>query len=104
MHYVDDFKFWVNVAGRSHRLPQKEIFRSWVDNLHIFREEMYSRTFETLDDVVREAHEELSTYRDNFRREILDLVKKSEAKRSLAKRKETVLKVRRHVRRSMKLI
>ena len=29
-----------------------------------FREEMYSRTFENLDDVVREAREELSTYRE----------------------------------------
>ena len=23
--YVEDFRFWVNVAGRVHRLPEKEI-------------------------------------------------------------------------------
>ena len=32
----------------------------------VFREEMYSRTFETLEDVIREAREELSTHRDIF--------------------------------------
>ena len=51
----------------------------------ILREEMYSKTFENLDDVVREAREELSTYRDIL--EISDRVKKSEPKkRSLAKK------------------
>ena len=32
----------------------------------VFREEMYSRTFETLEDVIREAREELSVHRDIF--------------------------------------
>jgi len=41
----------------------------------IFREEMYSKTFENLADLIREAREELSTYRDIL--EISDLVKKS---------------------------
>ena len=49
----------------------------------IFREEMYSRTFENLDDVVREARGELSTYRDIL--EISDRVKKSEPKKEFGK-------------------
>ena len=62
VQYEEDFNFWVNVAGRPHRLP-KEIAKCFVNGLKpdIFREEMYSRTFENLDDVVREAREELST-------------------------------------------
>ena len=65
VQYVEDLKFWVNIAGRPHRLPEKEIAKCFVNDLKpdIFREEMYSRTFENLDDVVREAREELSTYR-----------------------------------------
>ena len=60
--------------------PDKEIAKCFVTGLKpdIFREEMYSRTFENLDDVVREASEELSTYRDVL--EISDRVKKSEPK------------------------
>ena len=56
VQYVEDFKFWVNVAGRPHRLPEKEIAKCFVNGLKpdIFREEMYSRTFENLNDVVRE--------------------------------------------------
>ena len=49
----------------------------------IFREEMYSKTFENSDDVVRESREELSTYRDIL--EISDCVKKSEPKKDLGK-------------------
>ena len=52
----------------------------------IFREEIYSRTFENLDDVVREAREELSTYRDIL--EIADHVKKSEPKKDFGKDKK----------------
>jgi len=39
---VEDFKFWVNVAGRPHRLPEKEIDECFVSGLKpdIFREEM----------------------------------------------------------------
>ena len=51
----------------------------------IFREEMYSKTFENLNDVVREVREELSTYRDNL--EISDHVKKSEPKKDFGKDK-----------------
>ena len=25
IQYMEDFRFWVNAAGRSHRLPEKEI-------------------------------------------------------------------------------
>ena len=66
VQYVEDFKIWVNVAGRPHRLPEKEFAKCFVNGLKpdIFREKMYSRTFKNLDDVVREAlstREELST-------------------------------------------
>ena len=48
VQYVEDFKFWVNFAGRLHRLPKKEIAKCFVNGLKpdIIREEMYSRTFE----------------------------------------------------------
>ena len=61
---VEDFKFWVNVAGRPHQIPSKE----------------------NLDDVVREACEELPTYRDIL--EISDRVKKSEPKKEFTKEKK----------------
>jgi len=56
----------MNVAGRDHRLPEKEIAKCFVSELKpdVFREEMNSRTFETRDNVISEAREELSTYRD----------------------------------------
>ena len=75
VQYVEDFKLWVNVAGRPHRIPKFSHF--FVNGLKpdILREEMYSRTFENLDDFIREAREELSTYRDSL--EISDPVKKS---------------------------
>ena len=71
----------MNVAGRAHRLPDKEIAKCFVSGLKpdVFREEMYSRSFDTLDDVIREAREELSTYRDIF--EISDRIKKVESKK-----------------------
>ena len=54
VQYDEDFKFWVNVAERPHGLPEKEIAKCFVNGLKpdIFREEMYSRTFGNLDDVV----------------------------------------------------
>ena len=57
---VEDFKFWANVAGRPHRIPDKEIAKCFVNGLkpELFRDEMYSRSFENLDDVVREIREE----------------------------------------------
>jgi len=66
VQYVEDFRFWMNVAGRTHRLPDKEIAKYSVSGLKSdgFREEIISRTFDTLEDVIREAREDLSTYRE----------------------------------------
>ena len=64
------------------------MFRLWFEARHFSEmncEEMYSRTFENLDDVVRETREELSTYRDIL--EISDRVKKSEPKMDFSKDK-----------------
>ena len=66
------------MAFRTHRLPEKEIAKCFVSGLKpdVFREEMYFRSFDTLDDVIREAREELlSTYRDIL--EISERIKKS---------------------------
>ena len=54
--YVEDFCSWINVAGKVHRLPEKEIAKCFVSSLKpdVFHEEIYSRTFETLEDVIRE--------------------------------------------------
>ena len=46
---------------------------------------MYSRTFENLDDVVRESHSELCTYRDIL--EISDRVKNTAAEKGVWQRK-----------------
>ena len=66
VQYIEDFRFWIYVAGRTHRLPDKEIAKCFVGGLKpdVFREEMYSRSLDTLEDVIREAREELSMYRD----------------------------------------
>ena len=48
----------------------------------VFREEMYSRTFDTLESVNREAREDLSTYRDIL--EIFDRIKKVEPKQEFS--------------------
>ena len=62
---MEDFHFCINVIGRVHSLPEEEIAKCFVSVLKpVFREEMYSRTFKTLDVVIREAREELSTSRD----------------------------------------
>ena len=54
----------------------KQKLKCFVSGLKpdVFREEMYSRTFEILEDVIREAWEKLSTYRDIL--EISDRIKK----------------------------
>ena len=39
VQYVEDFKFWFNVTGRTHKLPEKEIAKCFVSDRH-FREEM----------------------------------------------------------------
>ena len=87
VQYAEDFKFWV-VAGRPHRIPDKEIAKCFVNGLkpELFREEMYSRSFENVDDVVREVREELPTYRDVL--EISDRVKKSEPEKEFTKEKK----------------
>ena len=75
----------MNLAGRTHRLPDKEIAKCFVSVLKpdVFREEMYYRSFDTLEDVIREAREDLSTYRDIL--EISDRIKKVEPKKEFSK-------------------
>ena len=43
VQYVEDFRFWMNVAGRTYRLPNKEIAKCFVSGLKpdVFREEIY---------------------------------------------------------------
>ena len=84
VQHVEDFRFGINVAGRSHRLPDNEIAKCFVSGLKpdILREEMYSRSFDTLD-VIREAREELSTYRDIL--EISKRIKKVVPKKVFSK-------------------
>ena len=55
-------------------------------NPDVFREEMYSRTFETLEDVIREAREDLSNYPDIL--EISDRIKKWNLKEFSKPRKD----------------
>ena len=47
---------------------------------------MYSCTFETFENVIREAREELSTYRDIL--EILDRINKVEPRKDISQRQE----------------
>ena len=63
---VEDFKLCVLAARNVHRLPQNEIVTIFVSRLkpEVFREEIYSRSFETLVDVMTETRHELSNYRD----------------------------------------
>ena len=79
------FPFLDECSGRTHRLTVKEIAKCFVSGLKpdIFREEMYSRSFDTLEDVIREAREDLSTYRDIM--EISDRIKKVEPEREFSK-------------------
>ena len=72
MHAANSSRKWrlliknakMEKRGRTHRLPDKEIAKCVRLKPDVFREEMYSRSFDTLVDVIREAREELSTYRD----------------------------------------
>ena len=70
----------MNVAGRTYRLPDKEIAKCFVSGLKpdVFREEMYSRTFDTLEDIIREAREHLSFFWDIL--EISERIKKGNLK------------------------
>jgi hypothetical protein len=87
VQYVEDFRFWVNVAGRPHRIPDREIAKCFVNGLkpELFREEMYARSFDNLEDVIRETREELKTYRKLS--DISDRAKKSEPKKDFGKDK-----------------
>ena len=82
---VEDYKFWVYVAGRPHRLSEREITKYFVSGLmpDIFREQMFSRTFQNSDDAVRETRDKLSTYREIL--DISDRVKKSETIKDFGK-------------------
>ena len=62
-------------------MPEKEIGKIFVSGLKpdLFREEIYSRSFETLQEAMDESRAELSTYRDIL--EIKDRVKKSDVKK-----------------------
>ena len=66
VQYIEDYKFWVNVAEIPHRNPDKEITKYFFNELkpELFHEEMYSRSFINLDDLVCKAREVLHTYRD----------------------------------------
>jgi len=51
VQYVENFRFWVNAAGRAHRwLPAKENTKMFVMGLKpdFFSEEIYSRSCEKL--------------------------------------------------------
>ena len=79
--HVEDFTFWVNTAGRAHRVPEKEIAIFFVSGLKpdLFREEIYARSCETLQEAMDESRAELATYRDIL--EITGRVKKSDVKK-----------------------
>jgi len=83
VQYMEDLKFWVLASGNDHRLPEKEIVKIFVSELKpdIFREEIYSRSFETLADVMAKTRHELSNYRDII--EISERIKRPEMKKSL---------------------
>ena len=81
VQYVEDFKFWVMVAGNAHRQPpDKEVVKRFVSGLKpdIFREEICSRSFETLDVMVETRHE-LFNYRNII--EISVWIKRPEVKK-----------------------
>ena len=79
--YVEDFRFWVNTAEGAHRVPEKETAKKFVSGLKpdLFREEIYARSFQTLQEAMDESRAELATYRDIL--EITDRVKKSDVKK-----------------------
>ena len=77
---MEDFRFWVNAAGRAHRLPEIEI-DFFVTGLKcdLFREEISSRSYETLQEAMDESRAELSTYLDML--EITDRIKMADVKK-----------------------
>ena len=87
---VEDFKFWANVAEKPNSSSKNincEMFRTWSEA----RPFPWRNIFLDYWDVFREAHEELSTYRDII--EISNHVKKSEPIKEFGKGNETILKV-----------
>ena len=57
-----------HAAGRTHRVPKKESAKMIVTDQKpdLFREEIYSRSYETLHEAMDESRAELSTYRDKL--------------------------------------
>ena len=86
VQYAEDFKLGLMWRGGLIGF-RKKLQNVLLNGLKpdIFREEMYSRTFENSDIVVWEARKELSTYRDIL--EISVHVKKSEPKKDFGKEK-----------------
>ena len=80
--YVEDFSFWFNAAGRAHRLTEKEMEKFFVSGLKpdLFREEIYVRSCETLQEAMDESRAQLATYREFL--EIGDRAKKSDVKKT----------------------
>ena len=68
-------------AGHAHRLPEKDIVMIFVNDIKpdIFREEIYSRSFETLVDVMAETRHELANYCDII--EISERIKRPKVKK-----------------------
>ena len=81
VQYDEDFRFWVNAAGRAHRLSEKEIEKIFVTGLKpdLFRGEIYSRSCETLQEAMDKSRAELPTYRDIL--EVTDRAKKAHEKK-----------------------
>ena len=81
VQYVEDFKFLVLAAGIAHRLPDKEIVKMFVSGLkpEVFGEEIYSRAFQTLVDVIPEIRHELANFWDII--EISQRIKRPEPKK-----------------------
>jgi len=81
VQYVEDFKFWVLAAGNAYQRPEKEIVKMFVSGLkpEVFREEMYSRAFEKLVDIMAETRHEFANYRDII--EISERIKRPEHKK-----------------------
>ena len=62
VQYVEDFKFWVMAAGLPHRIPEKEIVKCFVNDLkpELFKEEMFSKSCDTLVEVMAAARSDLA--------------------------------------------
>jgi hypothetical protein len=68
--YVEDFKFWVQVAGEPHKVPEKELAKMFVSGLKP----------ESLRDAIGESRAKLAVYRESL--DITERMKKSEVKKS----------------------